>query len=318
MNIVILERNSVGADVDVSCFEKLGNVTYYNTTAPSQIAERVKDADIVLINKSPINEATIGEAKNIKMVGEFATGFDNVDVAYCSERGIAVTNVRGYSTQAVVQHTFALAFYVLEHLRYYDDYVKSGEYSAQDFFTHYGQTFTELYGKTWGIIGMGNIGRGVAKVAESFGCKVIWYSPSGSKRDEGYEQVDFETILSKSDILSCHCPLTENTRYMINRETLAKMKKTAILLNLARGPVVNNEDLYEALVNDVIAGAGLDVLDGEPMRADNPLGKFKDSNRLLITPHMAWASTEARNKCVEEAYKNVEAFINGEDRCRVN
>ena len=315
--IVILERNSVGSDVSVSMFEKLGDVTVYETTAPDEIAGRVKDADIVLINKSPINELTIGAAPNIKLVGEFATGYDNVDINYCKSRGIAVTNVRGYSTSAVVQHTFALALYVTEHLKYYDEYVKSGEYEKSGFFTHYGQTFTELSGKTWGIIGMGNIGRGVAKVAESFGCNVIWSSASGTVRDEGYKYAELDELLSTADIISLHCPLNEKTKYLINKETLSNMKKTAVLINVARGPVVNNSDLYEALENNVIAGAGLDVLDGEPITPDNPLKKFKDSNRLIITPHMAWASTEARTRCVEEAYKNTESFINGQDRCRV-
>ena len=269
-------------------------------------------------NAAVFNKDTIGNAEKIKLVGEFATGFDNVDIAYCKERGIAVTNVRGYSTSAVVQHTFALALYVTEHLKYYDEYVKSGAYASQDFFTHYGRTFTELDGKTWGIIGMGNIGRGVAKVAESFGCKVIWYSASGSSRDEGYERVDtLEELLKTSDYVSLHCPLNEKTKYMINKDTLPLMKKTAILINVARGAVVNNEDLKDALDKNIIAGAGLDVLDGEPMRKDNPLGKFMDSDRLLITPHMAWASTEARNRCIKEAYLNLEAFIKGEERCRV-
>ena len=216
--IVILERNSVGSDVSVSMFEKLGDVTVYETTAPDEIAKRVKDADIVLINKSPINESTIGAAPNIKLVGEFATGYDNVDINYCKSRGIAVTNVRGYSTSAVVQHTFALALYVTEHLKYYDEYVKSGEYEKSGFFTHYGQTFTELSGKTWGIIGMGNIGRGVAKVAESFGCNVIWSSASGTVRDEGYTYAELGELLSTADIISLHCPLNEKTKYLINKE----------------------------------------------------------------------------------------------------
>lgn len=314
MNIVILERSTVGFDVDTKIFEKLGSVTEYPVTDPALIAERIKDADVVIANKSPLNEKTLKDAKNVKYIGEFATGFDNIDTAYCKERGITVTNVSGYSTPAVVQHTFALAFYVLEHLAFYDEFVKSGKYTNSGNFTNFDQVFTELSGKTWGIIGLGNIGKGVAKVAESFGCKVIYYSTSGNNDCKDYEAVSLDKLLGESDFISCHCPLNDKTRYIIDKNAFAKMKKSAILINVARGAVVNNADLYDALENNVIAGAGIDVLDGEPMTKDNPLGKFKDSNRLLITPHMAWASTEARQRCVEEAYKNLESYINGEKR----
>lgn len=314
MNIVILERNTVGFDVDVSCFEKLGNVTSYDNTTTEEIAERVKDADIIIANKSKLNENTLKDAANVKLIAEFATGFDNVDIAYCRLRGIKVCNVSNYSTPAVVQHTFALCFYVLEHLRYYDDYVKNGSYESSGKFTHYGQTFTELSGKTWGIIGMGNIGKGVARVAESFGCRVIYYSTSGANRVNEYESVDKETLLKESDIISCHCPLNDKTRYILDKSAFALMKKSAIVINVARGAVINNKDLYDALNDNVIAGAGIDVLEQEPIASDNPLKKFTDSNRLLITPHMAWASVEARERCVEEAYRNVEAFLNNVDR----
>lgn len=314
MNIVILERNTVGTDVDVSCFDSLGNVTSYPITLPDEVTERVKDADIVIANKSPLNEKTLAGAPNVKMIAEFATGYDNIDIAYCKERGIKVSNVSGYSTPAVVQHTFALAFYVLEHLAYYDKYVKSGEYGAQKSFSNYDIPFTELEGKTWGIIGMGNIGKGVAKAAEAFGCNVIYYSTSGKNSDAGYKQVDLDELLEKSDFISCHCPLNDKTRYIIDKSAFEKMKNTAILINVARGAVVNNSDLYDALVEEKIAGAGLDVIDGEPILPDNPLNKFQDSNRLIITPHMGWASTESRNRCVQEAFLNVKAFLEGEER----
>ena len=314
MNIVILERNTVGTDVDVSCFEKLGNTTVYPITFTEEIADRVKDADVIIANKSKLDESTLKDAHNVKLIAEFATGYDNIDIAYCRQRGIKVCNVRGYSTPAVAQHTFALCFYVLEHLAYYDEYVKSGKYQNQNNFTNFDIPFTELQGKTWGIIGMGNIGKSVAKIAESFGTKVIYYSTSGKNTNAEYECVDFDRLLSESDFISLHCPLNEKTKYIINKEAFSKMKKSAILINVARGAVVNNADLYEALEDNEIQGAGIDVLDGEPITSDNPLNKFTDSNRLIITPHMAWASTEARRRCVEEAYLNVEAFMNGKDR----
>lgn len=318
MKIVILERKSVGMDVDVSQFGNFGELVTYDTTEKNQVAERVKDADIIIANKAPINEETIGGAPNVKLVCEFATGFDNVDIAYCKSRGIKVTNATNYSTETVAQHTFALAFYILEKLNHYDNYVKSGEYAKSDSFTNFDKIFTEIYGKTWGIVGMGNIGRKVASVATAFGCRVIFYSASGKSTCTDYEQVDFDTLLKESDILSLHCPLTDRTRNLIDLEAMKKMKKSAVLINVARGPVVNNGDLYTALMEEEIAGAGLDVVEKEPIAVDNPLNKIKDSGKLIITPHIGWASVEARTRCVEEAYKNVEAFLRGESRNVVN
>lgn len=318
MKIVVLERNSVGTDIPVD-YSALGEVTYYeNTTTVEEVCERIREADIVVANKAPLREASLKAAANVKLICEFATGYDNIDVAYCKERGIRVANVVDYSTAMVAQHTFALAFYVAQKLRHYDDYVKNGEYAAQSSFSNFAMPFHELDGKTWGIIGMGNIGRRVAKIAESFGCKVIFHSVTGKSTVKEYEQVDFDTLLRESDYLSLHCPLSELTRDLIDKEALSKMKKTAILINVARGPVVNNHDLAEALEQGVIAGAGLDVVEKEPITLDNPLSRIKDSDRLFITPHLAWASVEARTRCVEGVYKNIEAFQKGEIRNIVN
>lgn len=314
MRIVMLERGSVGGDVSVDCIKDLGELTVYSNTLEEEVAERVKDAEIIIANKSPLNEMTLKEAKDVKLICELATGYDNVDLEYCKKRGIKAVNVVNYSTAAVAQHTFALCFYILEKLRHYDEYVKSGEYGAQSRFSNFDIPFTELEGKVWGIIGMGNIGRRVASIAEAFGCRVIFYSASGGSTCTDYERVDFETILKESDFLSLHCPLSEKTKNLINLEALQKMKDTAILINVARGPVVNDKDLYTALTEDMIAGAGLDVTGTEPMRDENPLSKIKDSSKLIITPHLAWASIEARNRVVEETYKNIEAFLNGKDR----
>ena len=314
MNIVILERNSVGTDIDISCFEKLGHVTAYRNSLKEDVAEKIKDADILIANKVPLNEETLKDAGHVKLICEFATGYDNIDLTYCKDRGIRVTNCRDYCTPAVVQHTFALALFVLEHLHFYDTYVKGGAYAAQDRFSNFDLPFTELCGKTWGIVGMGNIGSGVAKVAQAFGCRVIYYSTTGKHKVEGYEAVDKETLLRESDILSLHCPLNDLTRGFIDLEALKKMKKSAILVNVARGAVVNNKDLYTALTEEIIAGAGLDVLEQEPITADNPLSGFTDSNRLIITPHMAWASTESRQRVVEEVYLNIQAFLEGKER----
>lgn len=312
MKIVILERNSVGLDIDVERFREFGEVDIYpNTVTIEEVAERVKDADIAISNKAPMREESLKDAKNLKLICEFATGYDNVDIEYCKNREILVCNVRNYSTAMVAQHTFAMALFLIENLHYYDNYVKSGAYGNQSRFSNFDEPFWELEGKTWGIVGMGNIGRKVAKIAESFGCKVIFYSASGNSTCTDYERVDLDTLLAESDILSLHCPLSDRTRNLIDLAALKKMKKSAVLINVARGPVVNSTDLYTALTEGEIAGAGLDVLEKEPIAADNPLGNFKDSNRLIITPHMAWASLEARERCVDGVYQNIKNFLTG-------
>ncbi len=315
MKIVILERNSVGRDVSVDRIGELGEMTVYgNTVTKEEVRERVRDADIVIANKSPLGEETLKDAPRVKLICEFATGYDNCDLAYCRSRNIRVANVRDYCTGMVAQHTFTLALALSQKLFHYDSYVKSGEYSAQDRFSNFDFPFYELEGKTWGIVGMGNIGRRVAKTASSFGCRVIFHSVTGRSTCTEYPRVDKETLLLESDFLSLHCPLSDISRNFIDGPALKKMKKSAILINVARGPVVNNSDLYEALTAGEIAGAGLDVVEKEPLEPGNPLSRIKDSNQLIITPHLAWASVEARKRCVEEAYENIAAFLRGEER----
>ena len=315
MNIVILERDSVGTDIDISCFNKLGHVTSYaNTVTADEVASRIADADIVIGNKAPVNEASLKNAPNVRFVALFATGYDNVDLDYCKKRGISVANLRNYCTASVAQHTFALALFLIEKLSHYDHYVKSGAYGAQHRFSNFDVPFTELNGKTWGIIGMGNIGKTVARIAAAFGCRVIFYSASGNSTCTDYPRTDFETLLKESDILSLHCPLSDRTRHIINLDAMKLMKPSAILINVARGAVVNNHDLYTALTENIIAAAGLDVLEQEPIAADNPLGRIKDSTKLVITPHLAWAGTEARQRCVSETFENIKAFLEGRGR----
>ena len=319
MKIVILERNSVGTDVSVDCIRDFGEVEVYgNTVTAQEIRERVRDADIVIANKAPLREETLKDAPGVKLICEFATGYDNCDLEYCKKRGIKVVNVRDYCTGMVSQHTFTLALALSQKLLHYDNYVKSGQYSAQDRFSNFDLPFYELEGKTWGIVGMGNIGRRVAGIAAAFGCRVIFHSVTGRSTCTEYLRVDKDTLLGESDFLSLHCPLSPLSRNYIDASALKRMKKTAVLLNVARGPVVNNTDLYEALVNGEIAAAGLDVVEKEPLEQDNPLSLIKDSSRLIITPHLAWASVEARTRCVEEAYRNIAAFLRGEDRNLVN
>ena len=292
MKIVELDRETLGYDIDTSVLKTIGDFEEHEAADLETTREYIKDADVIIFNKTRMNEELLKDAPNVKMLAITATGFDNIDLEYCKSRGIAAANVKAYSTPAVAQHTFAMALFVLEKISYYDEYVKSGRYSSQSGFCNFDEKYNELSGKTWGIIGMGNIGRSVARIAEAFGCKVIFYSASGNSTCTDYERVELETLLKESDVLSIHCPLSDRTRNLINRDTLKLMKRNAILINVARGPVVNDADLAEALNNGTIAGAGLDVLGVEPMEKDNPLGLIKDSRKLLITPHMAWASVE--------------------------
>lgn len=314
MKIVVLEGNSLGKDIDLTVFEKLGELTIYDQSFAEDTPEKVKDADIIIVNKVPMNEQTLKDAPNLKMIAITATGYNIIDKAYTDSRGIAVANVGGYSTDSVAQHTFALALYLIDQMDYYDKYVKSGEYVKSDIFCHFDKKIFELAGKTWGIIGMGAIGRKVAQIASVFGCKIIYYSTTGKNHNQEYESVDLDTLLAQSDILSIHAPLNPVTENLMNMENLKKMKSSAILVNVARGPIVNEADLVKALNEGIIAGAGLDVISAEPMKEGNPLLEIQDSSKLIVTPHIAWATGEARQRLTDEVYLNIEAFLRGEKR----
>lgn len=314
MKIVFTEVDTLGNDVDLSIFEEFGEVIRYTTSDKESNREKAKEADIIIANKALMNEETLKDARNLKLICLTATGTDNIDFEYTNKRGIAVANVKGYSTHSVIQHTFALFFYVFAKLNYFDNFVKSGEYTQHEIFTNLEVKFQELAGKTWGIIGLGEIGRGVADVAKVFGCNVIYYSTSGRNSNSNYKQVDFDELLATSDVISIHAPLNDMTHNLINEEALKKMKETGILLNVGRGPIVDESALANALENDLIGGAGLDVLAVEPMDPNNPLLRIQDSNKLIITPHVAWATVEARNRCTIEVHNNIKAFLNGQKR----
>lgn len=309
MKIVILESDTLGTDIDLSAFHSLGEVETYPLTPIQLVPERIEEAEVVLVNKIPMNESTLKDAKNLKLIAITATGTNIVDFDYTEKRGIQVCNVAGYSTNTVAQHTFSLLFYLMEKLAYYDNYVKGGAYCESPMFTHLGKNFNELDGKTWGIIGLGAIGRKVASIAEAFGCNVQYYSTSGKNTTTDYKQVELKELLATSDIISIHAPLTPATHHLLNLEAFQQMKPSAYLVNVGRGPIVNEEDLLFALENNLIAGAALDVLSEEPMKKDNPLIKMKDSNKLIITPHIAWASVEARQRLVRQVFENVKKFI---------
>ncbi len=317
MRLVFLETDSLGDDMDLGGFSRFGELERYSSSTIQETRERVREAQVIFSNKIPMNEETLELARDLKYIGITATGTNNVDLAYAAKRGITVTNVAGYSTDSVAQHTFAMVFYLLEKLRYFDDYVKSGSYSNSRLFCHYGEKFWELTGKTWGIIGLGSIGRRVAHIASAFGCRVIYYSTTGKNNSGEYERVDWETLLRASDIVSVHAPLTPQTEGIMDYEAFRRMKSSALFINVGRGPIVKEGDLVRALEENLIAGAGLDVMEREPLPGDSPLLKIQDSRKLLITPHIAWASVEARSRLVEELALNLEAWMRGEERNRV-
>lgn len=310
MKLVFLDKKTIGEDIDFSPFRKLGDVVEYDFTLPEEVPERAADADVLIVNKIPVNEQTIHTASHLKLVCVTATGTNNLDKAYLDRRGIAWRNVAGYSTDSVAQHTFAMLFYLLEHLRYYDEYVKDRRYLNDTMFTHFARHFHQISGMTWGIIGLGAIGRKVADLAAVFGADVLYYSASGRDPQDGYRQVDLDTLLSQSDIISVHAPLNEYTENLLDSAAFQKMKSNAILLNLGRGPIIDETALADALKNGQIAAAGLDVLSEEPMRASSPLLEILDHDNLLITPHIGWASVEARTRLMQIIAEQIREFFN--------
>ena len=309
MKIVFLDVKTIGEDIDLSAFDTLGEVLKYPFSTPEEALVRTEDADVVVLNKVEINEKSIGNAKNLKLVCVTATGTNNLDKEYLAEKGIEWRNVAGYSTESVAQHTFSLLFYLLEKMRYYDEYVKSEKYIGDTTFTHFANVFHEIAGKTWGIVGLGNIGRRVAEIAKLFGCHVIYYSTSGKNNNADYERVSFDEILEQADILSVHAPLDENTKGLFDKAAFEKMKPSSIFINVGRGPIVVEQDLADALTEGQIAAAGLDVLAVEPMVESNPLRHIKDSEKLIITPHIAWASVEARTRLMGIIFNQIKEYF---------
>ncbi len=312
--ICILDALTLGEDADLSAFQALGEVSVYDSTAPEQIVERIKDCEIIVTNKVVLNASNLPYAPQVKLICVAATGTNNIDLEYTRSQNITVTNVAGYSTHSVAQHTFAMLFYLLESPAYYDSYVKSGQYAKSQIFTNLARPFWELTGKTWGIIGLGTIGRTVADIARAFGCQVIYYSTSGQNRNHDYSRKDLAELLQTADIVSIHAPLNKQTFDLLNYQRLQLMRPNVILLNLGRGNIVNEADLARALDEGLIAGAALDVLEREPIGRENPLLKIKQPDRLFITPHIAWSSREARETLVKEIANNIEGFLEGTPR----
>ncbi|MBQ5357935.1 MAG: D-2-hydroxyacid dehydrogenase [Alistipes sp.] len=307
MKIVFLDEYSIcGRNID--SIKQLGEYIGYETTAPDQIVERCKEAEVVITNKVVIDAATMDSLPNLKLICVAATGMNNIDLNAAAERGIEVKNAVGYSTYAVAETTLCSALSLLREVTYYDNFFKSGKYSAAERIFNFDRPTAQLRGKRWGIIGLGNIGREVARLAEAFGCEVCYFSTSGVTRDEQCPILSLNELLSTSDIVSIHCPLTPRTYDLISDEELAQMKPSAILINVARGGIVNEAALAEALNNKQIRGAALDVFSAEPLR-ESPLYNLQDPYRLLASPHNAWSSVEAIDRLVECITQNIKNFI---------
>jgi glycerate dehydrogenase len=309
MRLVFLDIKTMGAIPNLNLLDQFGEVTYYQTTSPQQTLDRVREADIIITNKVVVDKSIIEQARNLKLICVSATGTNNVDKDAASERGISVKNAVGYSTNSVAQVTFSLLLHLLNQVTYFDQYVKTGEYSQNDIFTHFGRSFWEISGKRFGIIGLGNIGRQVAKIAQAFGSEVVYYSASGNNTNQPYLRLELEEFLKTSDIVSIHAPLNEHTANLINYDRLKLMKRSAVLVNAGRGGIIDEADLARALDEDLIAAAGIDVYEREPMNAENPLLKVKNKEKLALTPHIAWASVEARTSLMEIVAENIKQFL---------
>ncbi|MBU0924301.1 D-2-hydroxyacid dehydrogenase [bacterium] len=308
MKIVILDRATLGSDIDINIFKEFGELVSYDKTSENETKQRVKDADIVITNKVVLRKEQIDDSA-IKLICITATGTDNVDLEYAKNKNIAVKNVADYSTSSVVQVAFAMIFYFVQKLNYYKDYVNNGEWEKSPAFTHIDEIFFELDNKRVGVIGFGNIGENLAKKAQAFDCEVVYYSTSGRNSNSNYKRVELDELLQTSDIISIHCPLNDDTRNLLTYENMKNIKEGAILLNLGRGGIINEDDLAK-LIDEKEIYCGIDVVSKEPIQSSNPLLKVKNKDRLLLTPHIGWGSSESRNRLIKKVAQNIKDFLN--------
>ncbi|MGI6260556.1 MAG: D-2-hydroxyacid dehydrogenase [Acutalibacteraceae bacterium] len=308
LKIVLPDCQTVtNGDLDLSVLERFGSVQYYPLSSKEQVAERICDADIVLCNKSPMTAETLRHAEKLRYIGLFATGYNNIDLTETNRRGITVCNAGSYSTEAVVQHTFALILHHFSCVSQYDRFVQDGRWVGSTTFSPFVFPMQELAGKTLGIIGFGSIGRAVARVALAFSMRVLCFTRT-PRQAEGISFVPLETLLAQSDIVSIHCPLNESSRLLFNDERFALMKPGAYLVNTARGPIIDEPALRRALESGRLSGAAIDVLETEPMLPDCPL---IGAPNLTMTPHVAWAPLETRARLLRLVAENLEAFLAG-------
>ena len=307
--IVFLDQETIGKVDNLKLLSKLGNLEVFESTDAEQVVERCQGKEIVIVNKVQMTAAIMKELPELKLICVAATGINNIDLNYTGNNGIEVKNVAGYSTDSVAQLTFTMLLYLVNKPYYYDTYVKSGAYSRSASFTHHNQPFWELKGKRMGIIGLGTIGRQVARIAESFGMEVIFYSTTGRNNHISYKRFELDDLLKSSDVVSIHAPLNTQTRDLITYDKMKLMRPCAILMNLGRGGIINEKDLARALNENIVGAAGIDVMEQEPINADNPMLKLFDKEKILITPHMAWASKESRELLLEKIARNIEVYL---------
>ncbi len=314
LKITFLDAGTLGADIDLSMFEKFGQLTVCKSTSEEEFTQNVSDSDVIILNKIKVGRQNLPACKNVKLICVTATGYDNIDLEYCRENGIAVCNVVGYSTQNVAQLTLTMALSLICHLNEYNRSVADGTYSRGNSANILTPVYHEIYGKTWGIVGYGNIGKQVARVAEALGCRVIVYKRTPV---DDAECVDIDMLCRESDIISVHTPLNDGTRGLISRERIESMKNDAILINVARGAVVDERAVADAILEGKIGGVGIDVYSKEPFDNDHPYTEIAGKDNVFLTPHMAWGSYEARVRCLEEIVINIDAYLKNERRCRI-
>ena len=314
MKIKVLDASTLGDDMDLSVFAKHGELTVYDKTSPDEVAKNASDADVIIINKVKVGAHNLSECENLKLICIMATGYDNIDTEYCKQRGIAVCNVVGYSSQSVAQITVAMVLSLVSHLSEYRDAVADGSYTRGGVANMLTPVYHEICGKTWGIVGYGNIGSQVGRVAQALGCRVIVNKRTPTA---DVECVDIDTLCRESDIITVHTPLTPDTKNLINEQRIKSMKPDTIFVNMARGLVADEAALADAIENGKLGGLGIDVYSAEPFGACHPYAKIAGYSNVCFTPHMSWGAYEARVRCRDEVMKNIESFLHGEKRNRV-
>ncbi len=314
MKITFLDASTIGSDIDLSMFREEGELVVYQTTSQEEFTDHVGDSDVIIINKLKVGRDNLPACKNLKLICVAATGFDNIDTAYCKEAGIAVCNVVGYSTESVAQLTVSMVLSLICHLTEYNRSVADGTYSRGRVANILTPIYHEISGKTWGIVGYGNIGKKVGEIARVLGCRVIVHKRTPV---EGESCVDMDTLCREADIITVHTPLNDGTRGLVSRERITMMKDDAILVNVARGAIVDEEALADAVLSGKFMGIGIDVYSKEPFPAEHPCAKIAGRDNVILTPHMAWGSQEARIRCCREMLLNIKAFKGGERRCRI-
>lgn len=309
MKIIFLDARTLGEVPNLNQLSELGELTLHPDTQPDQVIERIQGAEVVISNKVKVSREAMKSTPTLKLICVAATGTNNIDLEAAAELGIEVKNVKGYSTDSVAQETFALLLTLLNSTAYYDAYVKTGEYSQERIFTHLGRPYWELNGKRFGILGLGEIGRQVARIALAFGAEVVYFSASGQTYNTIYKQLELDEFLQTCDVISIHAPLSPQTENLLNYARIAQMKPTALLLNTSRGGIINEADLAKALDDDLIAGAAVDVFTQEPIPASHPYLQLQKKEKLLLAPHIAWSSIEARTRLVHKVSENIREYV---------